>query len=296
MIRKFFCNITLLLSVIPTFALTTNMENKVKTPIDSLYSYGIKIGEVQSDVLDEISGLVMSEKNPNCIWVHNDSGDDGNVYLINKDGELIATVSLGVQNVDWEDITLGDGYVYVGEIGDNKAIYPDKSVIRFAEPTVKTTELNQNITVKNVEIMRFNFADEQRDCESMFYDPITEELYFVTKRESRIKVYSTPFIETTDNIVSVEPKATMTITQATAADISIDGKLILVKNYNNIYYWERVDNEDISTLLSREPQKLNYIPEPQGEAIGWDREENQFYTISEKSCDDNPIIYKYKRN
>ena len=82
----------------------------------------------------------------------------------------------------------------------------------------------------------------------------------------------------------------------TAADITPDGKYILIKNHNNIeaiyswtLYWERTGNESISETLKRQPQVIDcYQYEWQGEAICW-LDNNTFYTTSDS--DGEPPIY-----
>ncbi|MFI3262809.1 MAG: hypothetical protein R3Y26_07855 [Rikenellaceae bacterium] len=262
------------------------------------FESGVAIATIESDVLDEISGMVASTKYANHFWVHNDSGDAPNVYLVNLEGELVATVELdGTINRDWEAIAIYDGYIYVGEIGDNNAVYADKKVYRFAEPTIDISKLDTTVKVKQVETMVFNFADQQRDSESFMIDPLTGNLIFVSKREALVVVYETPFIETRgDDTVSVNQIATIPVFMATAGDISYDGRDILIKNYYSIFLWSREsDDEPLSEVFKRTAKTLPYTVEPQGESIAWSADNSAYYTVSEKLNDIKPVIYMYKR-
>ncbi|MCR5049481.1 MAG: hypothetical protein K6A36_00185, partial [Paludibacteraceae bacterium] len=88
----------------------------------------------------------------------------------------------------------------------------------------------------------------------------------------------------------------------TGADISPDGKYILIKNHNNIIstycwvlYWVRQEGESVADAVKRQPQPLKCYNtyEWQGEAICW-LGDDTFYTTSD--CDDgNPPIFKYTR-
>jgi hypothetical protein len=60
-----------------------------------------------------------------------------------------------------------------------------------------------------------------------------------------------------------------------------------------VYLWERKSGESISEALARIPVKLPYIPEPQGEAIGFQTDGEAYYTISEKRFDITPVLYRY---
>ena len=85
----------------------------------------------------------------------------------------------------------------------------------------------------------------------------------------------------------------------TGADISPDGKYILIKNHNNIQavfswilLWTREGDESVAeTLKNRTPEPLYcYTYEWQGEAICW-LDSTTFYTTSDS--DGEPPIFKY---
>ncbi len=239
--------------------------------------------------------MVESNKYPRHFWVHNDSGDAPNIYLVNLSGELVATLDIGTKNIDWEDIAIHDNKIYIGEIGDNNAVYPCKKIYRVSEPQIDTTTLGAKLKAADVETMQFNFADSKRDCETLMVDPLSGDLIFVSKREDSVLVYQTPFVSATTGIeIMIKPIATLPITQATAGDISRDGSQILIKNYQKIYYYTRAtDRESITQALSRKPQILQYKAEPQGESIAWSSDGECFYTLSEKVGSSMPYIYRY---
>lgn len=77
----------------------------------------------------------------------------------------------------------------------------------------------------------------------------------------------------------------------TAADISRSGKSVIAKNYVYAYGWERKNNESLTSLFKRKPLVLPYIPEPQGEAVCFDK----FY-MSAVSSEDTKEIYIARYN
>ncbi len=274
-----------------------NLKKKNNSNQITQYGFGQKIATVEHPQLDEISGIAPSARYTDCFWVNNDSGDDPNIYLINISGELIATLSLETTNRDWEAITIADGMIYIGEVGDNLGIYPYKSIYRVAEPTeIDTTKREQTIKAQEFETMRLNFSEGKRDCETMMYDPITSNLVLVSKRETQVMLYITPFIASAseDQIVEISHCGRFDFTLATAGDISPAGDKILIKNYVDIFYWSRSQGQSLEEALSAEPTLLPYDPEPQGEAIAWSTYEDAFYTISEKNGNISPIIYRYE--
>lgn len=297
--RLGFCLALILCTTTPSPAISS-LTREDRQPIEHTsgkpYTAGIKIGEVTSSELDEISGITASHSNRDCFWVHNDSGDVAQIYLIDQSGSLRATISLPVVARDWEDIAYGDGYIYIGDTGDNEARHSDKRVYRLKEPQINLTDKAQNISISEseIEMMRFNFADAIRDCETMMWDAVTKELAFISKREEQVLLYTTPFIATSgDDIIEIVPSATLPLSMATAGEISPSGDKILIKTYFALYLWERKCSDTLAQTLKNLPTQLEYEPEPQGEAITWHRALDQFYTVSEKVGSDNPILYEY---
>lgn len=248
-----------------------------------LFSIGKEIGIVDKK-LDEASGLAASVTNPGYFWTHNDSGNPAEVYLINNKAEIVMTCKLpNVPNRDWEDITIGPGpeerksYLYVGDIGDNEARYAYKIIYRFEEPAL--TEGNR--VIDQFDTLAFQLSDGIRDTEALMVDPTSKELFIFSKREDSVRMYQIPFEFASGDTVVAERKNILPLTEIVAADISADGTEVLIKNYDYIYYWKRIDNESIPELIQSKPIELSYNREPQGESIAWQRDGAGFYTLSE---------------
>ncbi|MFI3240894.1 MAG: hypothetical protein R3Y22_10010 [Bacteroidales bacterium] len=289
-------NIKLIITLLLMLMKTSVFANESSTDQLIYFEEGEVIAEVKPEFLNEISDIAASSLNKGYYWVHNDSGDEPRICLINLDGELIATVTVPtIINRDWEEITIYDNHIYIGEIGDNLAVYPDKKIYKIAEPKIDTSKLNQMLEITEVETMVFNFADQQRDSETLMSDPLTGDLIILSKRDPNNRVYITPFIATDGDTINIEPVAMVNIAQPTAGDISPDGMRILIKDYLQIYYWERESTEELlDKTLAREPIVIPYILEPQGESIAWDLEGVNFYTVSEKAQSEAVLIYLYK--
>jgi hypothetical protein len=265
------------------------------------FSAGVSQGKLESTDLDEASGLVHSRSNANILWSHNDGGNSATLYLVKSDGKNLGTCALeGVTNRDWEDVAMisesGKNYVLVGDIGDNTASKTSIFIYKFEEPNLSTVSSPQNLTIPAAQIQKFEFTypDGARDAEALMVDPINGDIYIVSKREDKVRVYRKPlpFSTTQNNIL--EKVTELNIIAVTAGDISADGKEILLKSYDKIYYWKRENTTtSISSLLQQSPQELNYIPELLGESIAWRTDGSGFYTVSEGS---NVDLFFYKRN
>lgn len=279
----------------------TNAEVPLAT---DLFEQSISLGRVELADIDEASGLVASRSNPYAFWTHNDSGGKNRLFLLGNQGQHLGIFTLkGVKARDWEDIAIGPGpkeganYIYVGEIGDNKGKYDIKKIYRFIEPDVSqvTSATNQKISKDKIETIRFRFPDGNRDAEAMMVDPLTKDIFMVTKREDNVRVYVLRYPQSTTEVSTLERVGTLPLHKIVAGDISPDGKEVLLKDYGNIYYWQKSENESIEELLKNTPKRLPYIVEPQGESIAWAADGSGFYTVSEERQKVPAELLFYKR-
>lgn len=288
--------------VLLIFALSTTC--KFRKEFDHQYfSIGISKGKLDNKEIDEASGLAASIANKGTFWTHNDSGDSARIFLINDRGQCKATVLLrGIKSRDCEDITVGNdpkngiNYVYLADIGDNNGKYEYKYIYRFEEPSVDLSKGPATIVIKETDTIKFKLPDGKRDTEALMIDPRTSDLYIFSKREkNKVNLYVLPYPQSTSEILTADFVMHIPILQIVAADISADGTEVLVKNYDNVFYWKKEVNESIYELFSRAPAHLPYAVEPQGEAIAFDRAGEGYYTLSEESDQKKPHLMFYKR-
>ena len=263
----------------------------------------VAMGTINNPAIDEASGLAASKLNQGLLWTHNDSGDRNRIFAISSSGEQIATFYLkNAINRDWEDIAIGPGpergidYLYVGDIGDNKARYSKKYIYRVKEPRINRRSSPFDSTLNHVERIVFRLPDGERDCEALFVDPETADIYITSKRESQIHLYRLPFPQPVDSTVTAEFIGELPVTQITAGDISRDGLKILLKNYDNVYLWTRLKGQTIADAFKNKPRQLPYHREPQGEAVTWKPDGSGYYTTSEINNDIPAVIYFYPFN
>jgi hypothetical protein len=246
--------------------------------------------------LPEASGLAVSVVNPGSLWSINDSGNAAEVYLIDTTAHIKLTCKLNVENRDWEEVAVGPGpiegktYVYVGEIGDNNAIYDTKYIYRFEEPIAD--QPIKNVTL--VDTLKIRMSDGKRDTEAMLIDPFTKDLYLISKREDSVGVYkvSQPFSK---QLMTAQKVATIPFFKVVAGAFSPDGTEILLKDYDHVYYWKRSKDEPLEAVLLRKPEELPYKREAQGEALAWKLDGSGYYTLSETNPGKPAYLRFYKR-
>ncbi|MFC6858991.1 hypothetical protein [Zunongwangia atlantica] len=251
--------------------------------------------------VEEASGLAYSVKNPGMLWTHNDSGNDNELFLINaQTGELEATYEIkGIKNKDWEDVEVtidprsGEPYIYISDTGDNKEKRSDYKIYRFKEPKYKKGDKKEKWKPKDLSKIKLKYPDKNHDAEALFVDPFTLDIFLVTKRDSRSIVYVLPFPAKKEKKNKLIKVGELSFNRVSAANFSLDGTRLAIKNREEIFYWERGTAETIFEMLQREPQKAPYIPEVQGEAISFD-EEGNYFTLSEAANQpEDAKLYKY---
>jgi len=273
-------------------------------PISKKYQEGLKLGKIDNEKLDEISGIAVSRYNEKYLYVHNDSGDKARLFLINAKGKDILKISLEkAQNIDWEDIAIGPGpekninYIYVADIGDNKAKRSIKTIYRFAEPKINDllAEGSTKIKINDFDSIQFKYPDGIKDAESIMIDPITKDIYVLSKREMPIIVYRAKYPQSTNSINTLEKVCSLPFQWAVAADFNAKGDKIMVKNYFEAFLWERNTNETVYQAFKKPPLRVSLANELQGESIAFCPKTDSYYTLSEKSKgDEMPHIFKYK--
>ena len=281
---------------------TTTQKGESILQKDTLFSKGIRQGVLENKKLDEVSGIAASQRNANVLWTHNDSGDKSNLYLIGLHGENYGRVKLkGISNRDWEDLAISGGpldgvsYIYIAETGDNLSVYSDKTIYRIEEPDISKASFPIDLTIESIDVIQFEYPDGKRDAEALMVDPISKDIFIISKHEANVNIYKLPFPQSKTKETLAEKVGTLPTTKVVAADISPNGKEVLIKTYFTVMYWKKKGNENIIDLLKTPPTLLPYIFEPQGEAITWKPDGSGYYTLSERKYDVDPVLYFYER-
>lgn len=257
------------------------------TPI----SYPINPGKI-----DEASGIAVSKLNPGKIWVEQDSGNPPELNAIDTNGNFVKKIPItGVTNRDWEDIALAPGpeagknYIYLAETGDNNQKDSSYAFYRFPEPSISADNIS------GVDKLSFKYPDGSHDAEGFFVNPSTKDIYIITKRDSQSRVYRLPYPQSIFAVTTATYIGALPFSGVTSAAISADGSELMIKTYAAIYYWKRNGSETPETILTKEPTKLGYQMEQQGEAITFDEDDSGFYTLSEKPLLNPVNLNFYKR-
>ncbi|RYY52895.1 MAG: PE-PGRS family protein [Chitinophagaceae bacterium] len=243
----------------------------------------------------EVSGMAASYSQPGNLWLMEDGGNPTRIALVGTDGSFRKNVILrSITNRDWEEMSIvkgqgsGPAQLYVADIGNNNAAAIQPIIYNFDEPAAGTD------TVQTFRTIRFNYPDGNRDAEAFLVDPLTRDIFIITKREEKSGIYRIAF-PYADN-APAEKVGELGYNSAVAADISQDGTEILVKTYSNIWYYKRKTGEPVALALSRVPVQLGYQLELQGESLCLGADNQGFYTVPEMPvAGDQSLGYYHRR-
>jgi hypothetical protein len=215
----------------------------------------------------------------------------------------------GAINRDWEDISLfveknGTSTIFIGDFGDNNAAWPFCTLYWISEPDINALPAFSSSTSSSI---TFTLPDGSRDVECMLVDQITKDVYLISKRDAKKRLYkiSASKLVPSQRViaeylqelnVSIPVSLDNTIAKAayiTSGTISPDNSEIIIKSYTNLYYWRRKSGETIPEALARQAKSIDYLLEPQGEAVGFKASGTGFVTLSESFNGIIPHVYEY---
>ncbi len=239
-------------------------------------------GMLLEDGLTEVSGIAASSTNPGVLWVHNDSGSGPVVWAIDPAGRKLARVDVdGSDALDWEDIALADGRLYVADIGDNEAVRPDVTIYRFVEPEVTDGEVQ-------ADVLTVIYPGEPADAEAFLVDPISGDGFIITKRILGPGcILRVPAAGWEAGAVIAEPVGEIGIGTfalaggpVTGGDITAAGSVIALRTYADVWIWERPEGSDVGEVLQGSPCAAPSPGDGLVEAIGFDGD-GGYWTIAE---------------
>lgn len=230
----------------------------------------------------------------------------------------------------------GQHYLYVGDIGGARGQRENIVVYRVAEPIVTDGDIDDgggdavpdassvsttsstasppvsaatekvnsdgSISLSDWDALTLTYpGGHQHNAESLMYDPLTHHLYLISRDDGSIwrteRVWSEEG-NATMNLVQVGTKKSQPLRPATGADVSRDGREVLVKHYASILYYCREPGEDLGMVLStREGIKVPYKREIRGESVAFSAQrELGYYTLSESGGKGRDVpLYRYNR-
>lgn len=251
---------------------------------------------VATGFIDEASGLADSYSHQGYLWVNEDSGQSPELHLLSHSGKLGKKVFIkNITNRDWEEIAVSNGpvagrkYLYIGDTGDNLHRHSTYAVYRLPEPAVGADTIDQ------FDKIQFTYPDGPHDAEAFFVEPVSKDIYLITKRDIPSKIYRLPYPQSVSGMNTAEYVADLPFNGVVAAAYSETKRELLIKTYGNIYYYKHSNGQSIADLVKKPYVLIPYQVEPQGEAICFANDDAGFFTLSEKGFAPFMNLNFYKR-
>ena len=135
--------------------------------------------------LTEASGLAVSLRDPELLWLINDSGAPAIVHLTDTQGMARGFLTLkGIKNTDWEDLAAftfdGKAQLLIADTGDNNARREQVTLPIIAEPRPTPLEAPLGLSLEPDWSIRFRYEDGPRDCEGIAVDPNSRSILLLT--------------------------------------------------------------------------------------------------------------------
>ncbi|RNI30790.1 hypothetical protein EFA69_06695 [Rufibacter immobilis] len=196
-----------------------------------------EVSKMGKKTVPESSGLEASSDGN--FWTHPDAGNDAVLYKINQSGELLETMNVqGGKNNDWEDIARGeDGFLYLGDMGNNENTRKDLQIVKVDE---KAKKVVATIPFKYADQTEFPPAKDNLNFDVEGFLMHGNNFYLFTKNRGKgdwVKLYKVA--NQPGQQQTVQPLDSVQITtKITAADISPNGRTIALLGEGWVYLLE----------------------------------------------------------
>ena len=225
-------------------------------------------------------------------WSLEDSGNP-EIFKITGDGSLAKTITItNAQNRNWEDMThdAARNYMFIGDFGNNNNDRTNLRVFKIPYPSSIS-----GTTTTAVEI-DFTYPDQQSipsrwlnfDAESFFH--FQNKLFIFSKADGNAigytKMYSIP--DSPGNYVATLVDSFFTNDRTTSADISPDGKTVILISNTHIHIFKNFSGTD---FFSGEHKQLNISGLwTQKEAVSFSSN-NEIFLTDENNGSGNHLYY-----
>ncbi|MBT8186851.1 MAG: hypothetical protein HKP24_13520 [Croceitalea sp.] len=248
--------------------------------------------------LNEVSGI--AKENDSIFWVIEDNGNKDILYQVNIHGQLIKKYKIGnAKNDDWEDLTTDqNGNIYIGDFGNNDNDRKDLVIYKLHPSTSKKSKIEaEKIKFEYPEQEKYPPKKENRvfDAEAFFH--WKGHLYIFTKNRSYPYNGQTMIYRVPDKkgdykakligqlVICENPK----YCSVTSADISSDGKKIVLLGYGYVYMLENFNKDDFT---NSKLTKLYLKHETQMESVCF-TSNDELIIADEQSQSKGRNIYRY---
>jgi len=202
-----------------------------------------------STSLKEVSGNEMLS-NSDLIWMINDSGNKPEVFGLNQQGGIEKIIKVNAKNYDWEDLTSDEkGNLYIGDFGNNNQKRKKLNILKIANQDVLNGD---KVEVEKISFEYPKLTDKKKvsfDAEGFFYHE--NYFYIFTKSRQKKSLGRTILFKVPNKVgnhvaefVSEYSFCNSVNCRVTAADISNDGKKVVLLSHKSVFILTDFTSDD----------------------------------------------------
>jgi len=265
------------------------MKAFVKLIFIGLFFMSCSTGNVEiiADIPSSLKETSAIEKinGSDILWVIQDAGNTNHLYGLNLEGNIVKDITINNgENIDWEDLTSDSkGNIYIGDFGNN-----DKTRTSFT--IYKVTNAKNVKSSVNASLINFTLPKgmDSIDFESFFlYDGF---FYIFSKDPKKCKLFKVPN-KAGNHVASYISKIKLKSkhTKVTSADISDDGKTVVLLNHDKLWKLTGYSNDD---FFSGTIEALEFNHDSQKEGVNLVND-NQVLITDELKKSHGGNIYRF---
>ncbi len=236
------------------------------------------------------------------IAISRPSSSEGTAQLYIADiGDNFATTRspdepLRIYRVPEPDVTATPGDLPAAR-GDTAAVPGDTTAVPGDTASVAGSADARTAPAEVAEVAEVAYPDSRHDAEALLHDPVTGEVFVVTKRwdGGPAGVYRLPADafgsagsgaedsgaaarQNLEHLGEVGDSAGVLVT---GGDVSADGTLVVLRTYRDVRLWDRDPGIGIAQTLASTPDCVHVLVEGQGEAVAFDPGGTALVTVRE---------------
>ncbi|MEW4923814.1 hypothetical protein [Algibacter sp. 2305UL17-15] len=224
--------------------------------------------------------------NSDLLWTIEDSGNKNNIYGLDLKGNIVKDIDISnSSNIDWEDLTSDNkGNLYIGDFGNNSRNRDDFTIYKVS-----------NLDADKTTAERINFMLPKKmnseDFEAFF---LFNNYFYIFSKENKssvlLKVPNTIGKHTAELITDFKLKGKRV--KITSADISDDGKTIVLLNHDKLW---KITNFKSDNFFKGAIEELKFDHNSQKEGVCF-KDNTTVFITDEKNKSEGGNLYGFKLN
>ena len=211
-----------------------------------------RVGELETEVVAEASGLSNSKLHPEFFIWSNDSGSSETLFASKADGKIVRSVNLqNFPNYDYEALSIApcpqnkiESCIFVADIGDNREVRSEYRIGIFKEADFWT-----ETSISPVHVVKYLYPHGNSNAESLIVTPEGQMIIFSKHMSGVSRILSLDIEGKVKELGTLDMKELAGLESwgalITDAAISPDGQKVLLLTYSDILEF------NLSSLLSQ---------------------------------------------